>query len=160
MPLSIFMRVDLPAPLWPTTACTVPRSKDRSTPASACAPPNAFEISFTWSNKLSDAGTTTPSDLSRTLATFRHSLPWWIALFSRLARGMECHFSSIPPSYSHHVIVLLERWLFAVPVVRPGFRDVFACRRGADGFHQQWHFLAEQYLAHDGRVGMTRLRDG
>lgn len=33
-------------------------------------------------------------------------------------------------------LLALERWLFAVPVVRPSFRDVFTCRRGTDGFHQ------------------------
>src|SRR5215203_2056452 len=41
-PARIFIRVDLPAPFSPTTACTVPASTARSTPTRAWIPPYAL----------------------------------------------------------------------------------------------------------------------
>src|SRR5471032_903257 len=41
-PASIFISVDLPAPLWPSTATTSPASSARSTSLTACTPPKAL----------------------------------------------------------------------------------------------------------------------
>src|SRR5271155_746210 len=43
-PERIFIKVDLPAPFSPATACTRPLSKVTETPRSACAPPNHLSI--------------------------------------------------------------------------------------------------------------------
>src|SRR5205823_12354647 len=48
MPATHLIRVDLPAPLSPTSAMTSPWRTSKSTSLSACTDPNDFEIPRSW----------------------------------------------------------------------------------------------------------------
>src|SRR5579863_9600143 len=51
----ILMRVDLPAPLSPTSPTTSPEYTSKSTFCNACTVPNAFETPFNWRVGVADA---------------------------------------------------------------------------------------------------------
>src|SRR5204863_5562453 len=62
MPAIVLIRVDLPAPLSPTSAITSPRCTSRSTSVRACTDPNDFEMS--WSSRTGVSSDTGNSVLS------------------------------------------------------------------------------------------------
>src|SRR5258705_3743004 len=61
MPATHLIRVDLPAPLSPTSAMTSPSRTSKSTSLSACTDPNAFEMPRSWRIGVSLTGVAFPT---------------------------------------------------------------------------------------------------
>src|SRR2546423_9068338 len=64
MPATHLIRVDLPAPLSPTSAMTSPSRTSKSTSASACTDPNDFEMPRSWRIGVSLTGVGFPTTKS------------------------------------------------------------------------------------------------